>query len=329
MRKARIALTLALVLSVGLPTHAYGWSLIGHFIITKAAGFPTIARYAQLPDYVSSWKLISLPGWPEPVNVGDINLYFCWSHGVQDAGDTGKVIPIEFTYPDDGRYQGQVMWQLLNSQKLKCSATEAELEQMEKTAKGFIAHNAADRAVHCNYFKAPKKGDSFEAAGYTWLVQHYYKEKWADYWIYIREYCNNDSNAAFDQDGKLVLTGDLANGVPVADVSNPEVGDPAAWIMQLAQKLDKKNRRKTEKDKDYHVIEWQRIAKIKQCVSQTINDKASAEALRNTYTRGGFELCQALAELNGWYPDELFDLQSGQYKEAKDNVTNWLNALQE
>lgn len=162
------------VISTMVVQPAYAWWPIAHYEITKEAVGTDIATYAQLPDYVNSWQWFQWEGYD--YEWFDITFGFCWSHGVQDAGETVPMPPIpgvavKPTYPDpeDGRYPSPAMWELAQ-RKLKDLPPSIEAEML-KVAKGFRAHNAADRLVHFTYFGGPETGDSIPSAGWKWLTE--------------------------------------------------------------------------------------------------------------------------------------------------------------
>jgi|GEM_PF-3778228 len=313
----RKSMEIVLLLVVILPDPAFGWWPIGHYEITKRAGLPDIAEYSQLPDYEDSWSPIVWTGPPEMFEVADISRYFCWSHAAQDAGEIAAgLVPIKPAYPDDGRYPCPDMWYVVQH-KLGNLTPEQKIE-MEKTARGFLAHNAADRVVHYAFFGGADPGDGLIEGKDKWLVEHSHKEKWADYWIYIRENWASDWEAAFDAEGKLELTVEYANGVPVATPT-----DDMAFMMQLSQKVSRKTRRFTEAGKDYYVISPQTISEIKQKVQNTINSKVTAEKLRSDYTRADFLDLEAEAVREGWLVPQVI----AKYSEAQSNVLLWMNAL--
>ena len=94
-------------------SNARAWGPIAHYIITKEAlgtSGSEVAPYSNLPDAWSSQE--GILAWL------DTGVYFRWSHGVIDHGHYNVYlgfawIPKKPTFPDDGRYPGQVMKELI------------------------------------------------------------------------------------------------------------------------------------------------------------------------------------------------------------------------
>jgi len=193
---------------------------------------------------------------------------------------------------------------------------------MENTAKGFVAHNAADRNVHFDYFFGATSDMNLGTAALTWYRHHKQKEKWADYWVYIRMHFNGDVDAAFDSNGKLNLVAEYSGGVPVAPPSAS-----MSQIMHLAQKVYRKNRRFTEEDKNYYILKVQTTDEIYEKVNNTIVKKVTADALRSGFTREEFDNLQIIANDEGWSPIDLLQGESSRFGVAVQNVKDWLGLL--
>lgn len=311
-KSGKVSTVIALLLLYCFPT-LYGWCPIAHYEITKAAGYPEIAKYAQLPGYTDSWKTVQFTSWDGLFDICDISYLFCWSHAVQDAGAVHSgLVPLIPFYSDDGRYPGRNMWTLIDKKLANLNSTDKA--EMIKTAKGFIAHNAADRPVHWSYFKGATENDSsLGISAELWSVHHAKKERWADYWIYIENNFGGDANSAFDKKGKLILKGDYAssNGVPTTSSS-----DGMAGIMRLSQIVYRKNRRATEKDDSSGSLSVQSVKDIKKSVNDKIVKALKGKNFNKTYNKEDFD------ELNlyNWSKVELWQY----YDTSKSNVSSWL-----
>ena len=238
---------------------------------------------------------------------------------VQDAGEINLgLVPLAPTYPNDGRYPGPDMWYLVRH-KLKNLAT-AQKEEMEKTAKGFVAHNAADRGVHYEFFLGAVAGQSISEAVEAFQVDHGDKEKWADYWVYINLNWGGDIDSAFDGNKKLKLAVGYEEGIPVASPS-----DDMAFLMQLSQKLYLKNGRFTEASGIRTRFSRQDISVIKAAVQSTINDAVTEERLQSKYNRDDFLLLQAKATERNWDRDDVMS----EFWKSVNNVGLWLTALEQ
>jgi len=140
-RPTLFRLILALLLVAFCSAPCLAWWPIAHYVIAKNAGYTDLAPYAQLPDYVDSYRISLNPlEWG-----GFLNDQFLWGHALQSHGSV-EWVPLQPTYPDDGRYPEQIMWNLVQK-KLK-GLTAADKTEMERVAKGWLIHNAADRLVH-------------------------------------------------------------------------------------------------------------------------------------------------------------------------------------
>ncbi len=236
----KLNMTHALMLSLILfsSTHLYAWGPIAHYIIAKEAAkiknFPeSVADYANLPDYAPSrgWYFFEKFG----LLVGH---YFIWSHAVIDRGSERFLIPRVPAYPDDGRYPGLVMQELLKnklkSKKLKGSV----LLDMQLTVNGFRAHNAADRVVHFEFFHGGSKEN--------WVEQHDLKEAYAEYLILLKDGYHGNQNMMFDKNGFINLNTLDTNLFPEKRI----LFKGNAELMHLAQKVFRKNRRVMRRDSD-------------------------------------------------------------------------------
>ena len=183
----------------------YAWNPIAHYLITRAAAKQMgihdpnhrVEDYANLPDYEDSkkWNFFDA----NEVGLGQqITRKFCWSHavidkGILDVSDTIKinsepcklVAPAKPTYPDDGRYPGPVMKELI-TKKLDLRGIDYGSDKhwdLMNTVNGFRSHNAADRIVHFDWFHGAEEEYSNEFRKEAWIAQHGLKEVWADYQI--------------------------------------------------------------------------------------------------------------------------------------------------
>jgi hypothetical protein len=330
-RVLRSTLSLA-VLAAG------GWGPIAHYEATKAAlGEPVgalpplytesyaqeIAKLAQTPDYVTSYQLV--PHWNDLI---DVSPYFCWSHAVQDAGDVivpgGPDIPLCPEYARDGRYPGPVMWVLL--QKVGISVLGAtDYTIMEKAVRGFRAHNAADYAVHFDFFPGPLSGDP-DPQG-TWY-DHKWMEEWADIYIYIQLRFGGLEEFAFLRDGSLstntryvngeiIPDGEYSSGVPTWGSPTEPFG-PVARIMRMGQLAHRKNRRSWEKSDAVGKLAVQSVAEIQDAYFNNV--VINCTSIASTYTRDHWNWLAG----RGYGPGSL----TSEFEQAKWYVREWVAALQ-
>lgn len=228
-----------IVLSISMPIMA--WGPVAHFMITKKAGFADVAQYAQMPDYASDWILAGQN--------------FCWAHGVQNTS-TG-LIPEVPSYPDQGQYPGPDMLRYISM-----NSSEAYISQnsqdMRSIALGFIAHNAADRPVHWKWFLGWQGQWGTESNAYNrWRSEHKDKERFSEYCVLINEVGAGNPDQFFNM--IVPRLGDYDptkpnNGFDVPEDANPggevsvnlpflqELTEPMAYIMQISQKIHRKNR---------------------------------------------------------------------------------------
>lgn len=197
-------------------TVAYAWNPVAHYIMAQELNLDPL--YANLPD-----------AWPSHSGTA-ISEKFCWSHALQDSGYNG-IVPLVPIYPEDGRWPEYDM-RILAKYKLKNPSPTAN-----KTVEGFAAHNATDKVVHYAYFEGGTSA--------LWL-SHSRKEKWADYVIFAWK----KANATFDANGEFVdasvVFGEDGNVLPALVFRTDVTGD--AVLLRLAQKVYRKNGRKTDAD---------------------------------------------------------------------------------
>jgi len=206
----------------------------------------TVANYANLPDYVDS----SDSYWVVAKRIG---YYFIWSHAVIYLGNNGFVPKVP-EFPDDERYPGLVMQQLLKY-KLSKKTIGGDLKEMQDTVNGFRAHNTADSIVHWGYFRGGTKDE--------WIVHHGLKECLAEYNI-LRVYGyggDPDLTKMFSDDGNLNTS--TLSGSFISDAGPGFEGN--AKLMHLAQKVYRKNRRVMRKGKTT-TFDVQTVSEIKECL---------------------------------------------------------------
>ena len=206
-----------------------------------------LARYASLPDYIDSkegsqWNYIPCSGPGK-----QISEYFCWSHGAQEQGVVNSTLsidcPLEALYPDDGRYPGPIMKELLINNMPTFTITD----NIKNTINGFRAHNAADRVVHFEYFRGATAGMTDQQESDAWIVHHGLKEVWADF-VIIKEKVFIDKTMYFTADGQINYNIDKWDEtiIPI-DNNIPNLGFggdiESARLMNLAQRVFIKNHR--------------------------------------------------------------------------------------
>ena len=259
MRQNKIIIFVIICITFIVQVQLYAWWPIAHYVIAKKVaqkkGLPeSVADYANLPDYVDS----SEPYWVVARRVG---YYFIWSHGVIDNGNN-YLVPKKPSYPepDDARYPGIVMRELLKYKLKPGKISKKELLDMQNTVNGFRIHNAADRVVHWDFFL----GGTAE----KWVVHHGLKEGLADYNILLNYgYGGGDYNKMFTKKGYINLKNLNTSVIPK---SGPGFKGNAK-LMHFAQKVYRKNRRVMRRGKKT-VFDVQSVSKIKKCLKdQNVN----------------------------------------------------------
>jgi len=195
-RRSMRAIALVVVLCL-IHGDVFAWCPIAHYLIARAAAKKKgihnphyrVEHYANLPDYEESKKWNFADG--DMLGIGkQVTRKFCWSHAVLDVSGTlpfpigaKLVAPGKPSYPDDGRYPGPLMAELLRRVlDLRGIAEGSERHwDLMNTVNGFRAHNAADRQVHFEWFEGATRDRSYEDRTEAWVAHHGLKEVWADY----------------------------------------------------------------------------------------------------------------------------------------------------
>ena len=219
------------------PHKVHSWGPIAHYIITKEAlgsEGVTVAPYANLPD-----------AWPSQTGLLawlDTGVYFRWSHGVIDHGHYNAYIgtvwlPKKPTFPDDGRYPGQIMKKLIEHKINNSIGKWGNIEKLRLVQKGFRAHNAADRIVHWEFFLGAIDVMTTSEKIEAWTVHHGLKETWAEYLILADQYPSK--TIIFHSDGFIVPPQTcLSLGIPNLSGNI----NAMAKLLRLAQRVHRKNR---------------------------------------------------------------------------------------
>ena len=309
--KALLAVAVCVVLASLLPRTAHAWGFLAHHEITVAANYRNVAPYASLPDYVESWQ-VQGPLHGSIIACFDVTPRYCWSHGVQAAGDNllGFVIsiPVDPVRPEDGRWPGKTMW-CLAKDKLSGRA-ESETRVMQLVAKGFRAHNAADSIVHWDYFAA-SEGLALPGA-YQWAIGHSVKEVWADYVVYSGTWPPKEyGRIPFTPEGTLEPHSAFSVGGQVwPDMQGGALTQVIANTMHLAQKVYRKNRRATsalanEGDSEGDPpLDPQSCADIK---ARLLQKRAEWLSVLADYTRDRWNVVSTVAAANFWSLSTLED----------------------
>jgi len=247
--KFALSICVSVFIFLSLPSQA--WGPLAHYIITKealGASGEVVAPYSNLPD-----------AWPSQTGLLawlDTGIYFRWSHGVIDHGHynayLGTVwlpkIPT-FPEPDDGRYPGVVMKELLEYKIDNSRGKWGNVEKLRLVQKGFRAHNAADKEVHWGFFLGATDAMTTSERQEAWTVHHGLKETWAEYLILERQYPSN--TISFHSDGSIIPPGScLSLGLPDLNANVSYM----AKLLRTAQGAYRKNRtrhRVSEGDEDY------------------------------------------------------------------------------
>jgi hypothetical protein len=274
MRSSSFVLAAAIIfLACTLP--AYAWGPVGHFAIQRSLGADPNQICMNLPD-----------AWPNSERVIFVTTWFAWTHGVQTNGYNG-LVPNSPIYPDDGRYPGYDVYQLATKKRRNAAPQDTN------TAYSFIGHNAMDREVHYGYFLG--------GTSTNWLIHHRDKELWTDYELFMSPLYGNGT---FDLSGN----GGYATsffGIAVDHADSSQVYIPCggdAEIIQLAQKVYRKNRRFTSRDNTGHLSEVDTVETINTRIrglQQEINDGVRAMRINR------LQELRALARDNNWTLEEL------------------------
>jgi hypothetical protein len=262
----------AVVLIHAFPASA--WWPIAHYSMQRELGVDQNQICMNLPD-----------AWPNREYWIRITDWFAWSHGVQIDGYDYNVVPRSPTYPVDGRYPGYDIYQLATN-KIRNANPQAQ-----NTAFSFIGHNGMDRNVHFEYFRAGSINN--------WRVQHLAKEEWADYEIFVAQH----GAGSFNQSGKAATFFGT-----VIDHDNPnQVLIPCsadARIIQIAQKVYRKNRRFTNTDNTGHISDVDTVETINARI-QELQQAMSDEVRSLNFERFQELLVLASEPANNWMPDDL------------------------
>ena len=224
--KTRVSALLVGAAIIVLVSHVCAWGPLAHFSAAPTGG----TRMTQnLPDL---WLSRQDPGGTTYIGK-EVSPFFAWSHaclrnGVANVttpttitvgpfsttipGSVYPVTPTSYGVPAGIEKAGEDIYAMWTNKVLPANKTEI----MAITARGFAGHNAADSAVHFSYFQG--------GTIYNWLVEHWQKEIWAEYCVYIGVY-----NGDWDWLGNptvLVATGCTGDGGAIC----------------LAQKVFRKNR---------------------------------------------------------------------------------------
>jgi hypothetical protein len=290
-----------------MQTNAYAWCPIAHYIIAKfvryekgisyPAGYKfRLEHYSNLPDYIDSQKF----GMGDGASAGKVlTMAFCWSHGAQDTGNSivglftkadgylsyNLIAPDCPIYPDDGRYPGFVMKELITKKLNLPTITPNSPLHMKliDTTNGFRVHNASDRQVHFGYFLAAQDSLTFDQNAEIWVVHHGLKEVWADY-VLLHFYGFTDHMPDYSSSpninincDKFVLFNDgiedrnnaFPDSAPVLKGHRFAFADPclgfqgSAPLMHFAQCVYRKNRRSMKADKECDSYEVESVESIK------------------------------------------------------------------
>jgi hypothetical protein len=244
-----------------------------------------VEDYANLPDFRDSKTDYLLVG-------KKISQYFCWSHGVQrtwQGGLLGFTAPYTPEYPNDGRYPGTVMKELIKHKLDLSNIDSGLLRDLQNTANGFRAHNAADRKVHFSFFLGMEHG----TGKYNrWVIHHGLKEYWAEYWNVCVYAYDGKIDKMFKTSGKIE-TANLSPGTVPA--SGPGFRGNAK-LMRLAQLVCRKNRRRLGTTNNAQLT-VESVGKIQ----DVIDEKSSENILKKPcWAKGNWEYANITLAPNLW-----------------------------
>lgn len=308
------------------------WLGIAHYEITKAAGsdYYFYAKNSQIADYEPNMYLGKFD-WGVFV-FGDIPKGFLWTHATQYCGYIpvnailfleGRLPIAPAGYPDDGRYPGPDMLEFIEK-KIKNPPEGDEKLICKDAFMGWVAHNAADRVVHYNYFlgyRPDLDGDDVVDGAFIWLDHHKKKEQLSEYMIYFYLYFGG--TPTFSSDGKIILVAEYASehGTPCYSY----IGETIAKYTILSQKVYRKNRYGRNKDSSDVVTS---IEKIKQLHTEEVSKQAKAI---NDFTEDDFnKLARKMVEYNQQYDPSHRYYWGGmgsvmeRFEAARQNVSEWI-----
>lgn len=270
----------------------FAWGPLAHYSINRELSNLS-------PDFAPDKACMNLPDvWLNRDGVR-ITKAFAWSHSVQTTGGT-LLYPNTPVYPEDGRNPGHDM--LILSKKLTNSSALSR-----QTAFGFIGHNALDRNVHYDYFEGSTR------YGTDWVNNHYWKEDWADYFIFL-----TNAGGDFDIMGRATsFFGEDIDHDSDWQTFIPCNADPNVIIM--AQKAFVKNRRFTD---TAHVEKFNDIDSV-----TSFNQKLAVKVAEiNNHIRGmnygWFTFLRGLEMANDWNVGDI----AANYNTSKDIATARLKA---
>ena len=260
-------------------------------------------------------------------------------------------------YPNDGRYPGTKMWNLVRRKMLLTGYSAQDIHVMELAAKGFRAHNAADGGfVDAESPDGPGKAhfDFFLGGSINaWSIEHRVKEKWADYMVFIYNRYHGDTSMAFVPDpldpshpGALDLLhikqggvkivdpeAEYAAGIPVVGNNWPQQDNllPAVTLMSLEQKAFRKNRRSMHLSVAVEKLEVQPPAEIcaqyiDNCVIPCSHSSVSGSYTWDS-TWDGFYYCCLVATDPAYQWPSVEELMTDRFPKTASVISEWVNAL--
>jgi len=294
MTKSYSAVLIVAAFSLAQP--AYSWGPLAH-ALTVEDGHDLVLRHrVNLPDMWDSWQPF-FPGGA--VAGGEITRFFGWSHACHRNGlltlDVQVIIPemnplyggqvfnIGTQYPETPTWYGappgvdrpgHTMYFLIKNKLKDCGGPNETV--MLNTARGFAAHNAADRVVHFDVFQ----GGTIK----NW-IDHSVKESWAEFIIYIFD------GGWWDE-----------WGTPTKIPGVHATGNPG--IINLAQKVFRKNRHTVDAVPD----STGQFRSIDIETAQAISDRISGKAqdLQNlTWHEAAWILLALYADNQEWNATDI------------------------
>lgn len=162
-----------------------------------------------------------------------------------------------------------------------------------------------DRVVHWDYFSGGKILSN-------WTIQHRDKEKWADYIIWILK-----GGGTFDINGKAKTFWGL--NIQKTNVLIPIFGN--SKIIQLAQEVARKNRRKMDIDGSKERNPWEKVdtlSKIRKRIQKYQNQMT--EDIKKLNVKE-YKKLLLLANKYGWSLNEL----QTKYLQATIKASTWIH----
>jgi len=293
MKITKLGLGCFLVLNALLVSLAEAWGPFVHWELSPGGTYlqQSLPDMWSSPAYVHGFSLPSYAG-------AEVSGYFAWSHGCERNGmlpavdlyialddlfsvDLFQVVypatPTQHGVPTGVELPGEDMYYIWTNKFLAANKTTLR----KVTAQGFRCHNVEDKVVHFSYFLG--------GSVYNWIVEHAFKERWAEFVIYI-----------------WLGGGWTSLGYPDTMYSMGCQGD--AGIINLGQKVFRKNRQTVDQIPvgGYDTIVVETAAEISEKISQKDQEFAGFfnawDGWFGEFGQAKYVAYNQIATLCGWNP---------------------------